>query len=124
MRPVYAQRWQTLERGAQEHWSNFMQVQPGNAGLHLSSRIADPAAAETPIDCARRHLPGALPLSAYAAAPLRQSGLCIGYGGVEVDQIATAVQALGAAMRSSRYCRRSKIRGIIRHLGVVDGPTI
>jgi DNA-binding transcriptional MocR family regulator len=43
--------------------------------------------------------------------PTRQAGLCIGYGGVEVDQIATAVQALGAAMRSSRYWRGTKRGG-------------
>jgi GntR family transcriptional regulator/MocR family aminotransferase len=57
------------------------------------------------IECARLHLPGALPLSAYTIGATKQHGLCIGYGGVEVDQIANAVRALGAAMRNLRRNR-------------------
>jgi GntR family transcriptional regulator/MocR family aminotransferase len=102
MRPIYAQRRRAIEQGAQEHWANFMQLVPGNAGLHLSTRILDRAMSGSIVECARKHLPGALPLSAYAMGPLRQHGLCIGYGGVEVDQIASAVRALGAAVRAVR----------------------
>jgi GntR family transcriptional regulator / MocR family aminotransferase len=79
-----------------------MQLVPGNAGLHLGTRIVDRAMSSSIVECARKHLPGALPLSAYAMGTLRQHGLCIGYGGVEVDQIASAVRALGAAMRAAR----------------------
>jgi len=90
-----------IEKGAQDHWADSMQVLLGNAGLHLSTRIADPTMAQAIAECARQHLPGALPLSAYTLGPTRQHGLCIGYGSVEVDQIASAVRALGAAMRSA-----------------------
>ena len=102
MRPIYAQRRRAFERGAQGHWADCVQVLPGNAGLHLSARIVDPGMSQAVIECARRHLPGALPLSAYSIGTTRQHGLCIGYGGVEVDQIASAVRALGAAMRALR----------------------
>jgi GntR family transcriptional regulator/MocR family aminotransferase len=105
MRPIYAQRRRALEQGAQEHWANCMEVLPGNAGLHLSTRIVDAAMAPAILECARQHLPGALPLSAYSIGAARQPGLCIGYGGVEVDQIASAVRALGAATRSVRQRR-------------------
>jgi GntR family transcriptional regulator / MocR family aminotransferase len=101
MRPIYAQRRRALGNGAQEHWAGFMEVIPGNAGLHLSTRIAEPARSRAIIDCALPHLPGALPLSAYSAGASKRHGLCIGYGGVEVDQIATAVRAVGAAMRTA-----------------------
>jgi GntR family transcriptional regulator/MocR family aminotransferase len=77
-----------------------MQVLPGNAGLHLSARIVDADMSPGIVECARQYLPGALPLSAYSTGTLRQHGMCIGYGGVDVDQIASAVRALGAAMRA------------------------
>jgi GntR family transcriptional regulator/MocR family aminotransferase len=102
MRPVYAQRRRALEQGAQEHWGNFMHVLPGNAGLHLSTRIVDTAMSQAIFECARQHLPGALPLSAYSLGATRPQGLCIGYGGVEVDQIASAARTLGVAMRGVR----------------------
>ena len=107
MRLVYSQRRRTLEQGAQDHWANFMEMLPGNAGLHMSARIVDPAMSQAILKCASRHLPGALPLSAYTMGTAKQHGLCIGYGGVEVDQIASAVRGLGGAMRTLR--RRGSI---------------
>jgi GntR family transcriptional regulator / MocR family aminotransferase len=113
MRTVYAQRRRALEQGAQRHWANWMQVLPGNAGLHLSTRIGDAAMSKFIVECAHRHLPGALPLSVHSMGTTPRtaqrttqrttqlSGLCIGYGGVEVDQIASAVRALGGAVRAS-----------------------
>ncbi len=101
MRSVYAQRRRAFEQGAMDHWGGIMQIQPGNAGLHLSTRIDKPALAKLIVACARVHLPGALPLSAYSIGPVQRDGLCIGYGGVDVDQIAGAVRALGAAVRGA-----------------------
>ena len=101
MRPVYAQRRRAFEQGALAHWDGWMRIGPGNAGLHLSTRIDDPAMAKVIVEAARVHLPGALPLSAYSMGGLQQHGLCIGYGGVDVDRIAAAVRALGAAVRAA-----------------------
>jgi GntR family transcriptional regulator/MocR family aminotransferase len=101
MRPLYAQRRRAFEQGALAHWAGWMRIGPGNAGLHLSTRIDDPAMAKVIMEAARLHLPGALPLSAYSIGDQQQQGLCIGYGGVDVDQIASAVRALGAALRAA-----------------------
>ena len=106
MRPIYAQRRRALEKGAQDHWAGYMEVLPGNAGLHLSTRIADPAKARVIAECAAQHLPGSLPLSAYTVGSTKLHGLCIGYGGVEVDQIASAIRALGGALRAAAGRRR------------------
>jgi GntR family transcriptional regulator/MocR family aminotransferase len=100
MRPIYLQRRQALERAAQQHWGAWMQVQPGLAGLHLSTRITDRSLAPAILAAARQHLPGALPLAAHSIGKAPPPGLCIGYGGVEVDQIVSAVRALGAAVRA------------------------
>lgn len=105
MRPIYAQRRRAFEQGAQDHWADFLQILPGNAGLHLSARIVDAAMSQAIFELARKHLVGALPLSAYSIGTTRPHGLCIGYGGVEVDQIASAVRALGTAMRTLRRRR-------------------
>ncbi len=101
MRGVYAQRRRAFEQGAQAHWAGWMEVSPGNAGLHLSTRITDPSMEQRIIECAQIHLPGAMPLPAYAMGAISQRGLCIGFGVADVDQIASAVRALGAALRSA-----------------------
>jgi len=101
MRPIYAQRRQALVRGIEEHLGEWLQVLPGNAGLHLSARIRRSSFSNAVVQAALDHLPGALPLSAYAVVKARMHGLCIGYGCVEVDQIARAVRAMGRALRTS-----------------------
>ncbi|MBW8845160.1 MAG: PLP-dependent aminotransferase family protein [Burkholderiales bacterium] len=97
MRPIYAQRRQALERGLERHLAQWLQVLPGNAGLHLSARVLKGSSAAAIFQAARDHLPGAVPLSAYAVNE-RTQGLCIGYGCMEVDPIARAVRAMGRAL--------------------------
>ena len=98
MRPIYAQRRQTLVRGIEQRLGRWLQVLPGNAGLHLSARILKDSSAAAVLEAARDHLPGALSLAAYAMAKARVPGLCIGYGCVEVDQIARAIRGMGRAL--------------------------
>jgi GntR family transcriptional regulator/MocR family aminotransferase len=98
MRPIYAQRRQTLVQGMEQRLGQWLQVLPGNAGLHLSARILKAPSTAAVLQAALDHLPGALPLSAYAATKGRMPGLCIGYGCVEVDQIARAVRGMGRAL--------------------------
>jgi len=98
MRPIYAQRRQAMGRSIEQHLGQWLQVLPGNAGLHLSARIHKGASTAAVLQAALDHLPGTLPLSAYAIAKARMHGLCIGYGCVEVDQIARAVRGMGRAL--------------------------
>ena len=98
MRPIYARRRQALEHGMERHLGKWLQVLPGNAGLHLSARIRREASTATVLQAALDHLPGALPLSAHAVVKERMPGLCIGYGCLEVDHIARAVRAMSRAL--------------------------
>jgi GntR family transcriptional regulator / MocR family aminotransferase len=98
MRPIYAQRRQALVRGIEHHLGQWLQVLPGNAGLHLTARIQKSSSTDVVLRAAINHLPGALPLSTYAIVKTRIDGLCIGYGSVEVDQIARAIRAMGRAL--------------------------
>jgi GntR family transcriptional regulator/MocR family aminotransferase len=85
-------------QGIEQCLGPWLEVMPGNAGLHLSARLRRGSSAAAVFQAARDHLPGALPLTAYAAAPTRAHGLCIGYGCVEVDQIVRAVRGMGRAL--------------------------
>ena len=98
MRPIYSQRRQALVQGMEQRLGRWLKVLPGNAGLHLCARINKGSSAVAALQAALDHLPGALPLSAYAIAKTRMHGLCIGYGCVEVDQIARAVRGMGRAL--------------------------
>ena len=102
MRPIYAQRRHALTRGIDQHLGGWLEVLPGNVGLHLCARIRDAAAAVAVIKAAREHLPGALPLSEYSFGNRRIPGVCIGYGCVEVDQIVRAARAMGRALDGRR----------------------
>lgn len=98
MRPIYAQRRQAMARGIEQHLGQWLQVLPGNAGLHLSAGIHKGSSTAAVLQAALDHLPGTLPLSAYAIVKARTQGLCIGYGCVEVDQIARAIRGMGRAL--------------------------
>lgn len=100
MRPIYAQRRSALTRGIEQHLGRWLEVLPGNVGLHLCARLRDASSAAAVIRAARDHLPGALPLSEYSFGSKRMQGLCIGYGCVEVDQIVRALRAMGRALES------------------------
>lgn len=101
MRPVYRQRRQALVKALEAHLGPWVEVLPGAAGLHLSVRARDPAAMPTILGMAQQHLPGVLPLSLYTMGRLPLHGLCIGYGCVEVEQIARAVRSAGRALAAT-----------------------
>jgi GntR family transcriptional regulator / MocR family aminotransferase len=95
-RPHDALQTLDLVRGIEQRLGRWLQVLPGNAGLHRSARVCEAASTSAVLKAALEHWPGALPLSAHAIGKLRVQGLCIGYGCVEVDQIARAVGAISA----------------------------
>lgn len=92
------QRRQALVNGLEAHLGRWVEVLPGAAGLHLSVRAREAATMPALLDVAQLHLPGVLPLSLYALGKLQVHGLCIGYGCVEVEQIARAVRSAGRAL--------------------------
>ena len=47
MRPIYAQHRRAIEQGARDHSADFLQMLPGNAGLHLSARIVKASMSHT-----------------------------------------------------------------------------
>lgn len=109
MRPIYSQRREALASAIDAHLSPWLEVLPGSAGLHLAARIREFAFVDDVVKAAFEHLPGAQPLTPYTIGKPYLRGLCIGYGSVEVEQIACAVREMGSALRgrSARSLRGS-----------------
>ena len=98
MRPIYRQRRDALVHGIEAALGRWVEVLPGAAGLHLSVRARQAGSMPTLLDAVQQHMPGVLPLSAYALGKPAIQGLCMGYGCVEVEQIVKAVRAAGRAV--------------------------
>lgn len=98
MRPIYQQRRRALVNGIEATLGHWLEVLPGAAGMHLSARARQGAGAPGWLEGVRQHLPGALPLSLYTLGRPVLHGLCIGYGCVEIEQIAKAVRSAGRAL--------------------------
>lgn len=101
MRPIYAERRRSLARAIDAHLSRWLEVLPGAAGLHLTARLRDPSTETLVANAAQECLPGALTLAPYTIGKPYLKGLCIGYGCVEVEQIASAVRSMGRMLRSA-----------------------
>lgn len=100
MRPVYSRRRKVLANAIEEHLSRWLEVLPGAAGLHLTARIRDATLAADVTKAALNHLPGVLPVATDTIGKPDLQGLCIGYGCVEVEQIAPAVREMERALRT------------------------
>lgn len=98
MRPIYRERRQALVHGLEAALQRWVEVLPGAAGLHLSVRAREPARMAVLLEAVQAHMPGVLPLSAYAVGRPVVQGLCIGYGCIEAEPIGRAVRAAGRAL--------------------------
>ena len=108
MRPIYAQRRDTLLRGLEKHLKPWLAPIPSEAGLHLAARIRDPERAADVIAQARRYTPGAQAIAEYASAPAScPPALSFGYGVIDADEIAASLQRLGRALAGKRAATRS-----------------
>jgi GntR family transcriptional regulator/MocR family aminotransferase len=71
---------------------------PSEAGLHLAARIRDPAQAERVIARVRQYAPGAQSVAEYAASSPEQPAVVFGYGVIDQEAIAPALQQLRRAL--------------------------
>jgi GntR family transcriptional regulator/MocR family aminotransferase len=100
MRGVYlARRDAVLEELAR--LNTWLQPIASEAGMHLAARIVEPALAPTIISVAKRHLAGVQSTLEYAASPLCQPALAIGYGVIETDEISAAFKTFRRALQSA-----------------------
>jgi len=105
MRRLYAERRRALLDGLAEDLGPWLQPLPGEAGIHLATRIRQRSAAARLIAQAREHTPGAQPLSRFALGAEPEPGLVFGFGCIEAAAIRSALRNLARALaREERSC--------------------
>jgi len=100
MRPIYAERREALLDGLDRYLRDWFEPIPSEAGLHLAARIRAPALADAIFAKARVHVPGAMSAGEYSREPLQRPALTFGYGVIDADEIAPALQGFARALAS------------------------
>jgi GntR family transcriptional regulator/MocR family aminotransferase len=100
MRTIYAARQRALVDASREHLAGLLDVQPGEAGLHLvgwlppgtNDRAASASALSQGVE--------APPLSAYRIVLEGRPGLALGYAAVDETEIQAGTRRLAVALRA------------------------
>lgn len=100
MRPIYAQRRQTLLDALTTDFAPWLTVLPASAGLHLSALARKPADVAKLAQHAREL--GIGTLAAYHAGKGAPAGLVFGFGAIDEAKIGPALAALRRALGAGR----------------------
>lgn len=94
MRLLYAKRQQVLVDAIREQCSDWLEVAPAPAGLHLVGWLA-PGLNDVAVAAKfAKHEIYTPPLSTYSLTPLERGGLVLGYAGVTEGDIVAAVKQM------------------------------
>lgn len=94
MRTLYAERQQTLVATLQQQVGDYVTVGAAEAGLHLVAWCIPPIQDQLIAKVAWQQGVEVAPISAYAMLSPARSGLVLGYGMLNQDEIRTGVRAL------------------------------
>ena len=101
MRPVYAERHDTLLRAIEQHLPHRLAPVPSLAGLHLSAALRAPDPAAWWQAAAAGAGVRIATLAPSVRRPLVLNGLVFGYGLIETSDIEPGIRALAQALRQS-----------------------
>lgn len=94
MRPIYGQRREALLGGLRRELSDWLEVIPSEAGLHLAARIRDPRQTQRIVEAMHRCTPGAQTTADYAMLPGPPRALTFGYGVIDANEIGRALRRM------------------------------
>jgi GntR family transcriptional regulator/MocR family aminotransferase len=94
MRPIYGQRREALLGGLRRELSDWLEVIPSEAGLHLAARIRDRKQTARIVEAMHRCTPGAQTTADYAMLPGPSWALTFGYGVIDADEIGRALRKM------------------------------
>lgn len=94
MRPIYGQRREALLGGLRRDLTEWLEVIPSEAGLHLAARIREPRQAVAIVEAMRRCTPGAQTTSDYAMQAAPPWALSFGYGVIDAGEIGPALRRM------------------------------
>lgn len=95
MRAIYLRRRLALLDGLARHCDGRLRVHNADAGLHITTFLADGVHDLNVIERMDARGLTATPLSACYAGPVRRNGLMLGFGGFPEQRIERATRALG-----------------------------
>ena len=98
MRPIYAERREALLHGLRRDLSEWLEIIPSEAGLHLAARIRQPAQTAAILEAMRRCTPGAQTTADYAMLPGAPWALTFGYGVIDAEEITRALKRMRRAL--------------------------
>jgi GntR family transcriptional regulator/MocR family aminotransferase len=102
MRRVYGDRRAALLEALARHCGDRLQPIPGEAGLHLATRLTAPLKAKALAATVADDGVNLLSLDQFAVQRHAQNGLAFGYGMIRAEQIDEAIRRLARAMRRER----------------------
>lgn len=101
MQALYAVRGAALVAAVAAECGELLDVRMPETGMHVVGWLPPGWDDRIVTHQANRAGIGALPLAAFALAPLPRGGLVLGYGGVPAEQMRAAVERLGRAIRTA-----------------------
>jgi GntR family transcriptional regulator / MocR family aminotransferase len=99
MHGVYVRRRSALLEGLRRECAGLLTVHNADAGLHVSTFLADSLEDRDVVARMARMDLVASPLSSCYAGPHPRSGLLLGFGGSDETELLTAARTLGAILR-------------------------
>lgn len=100
---VYAERHDLVLDVLRRDFTDWLDVIPASAGLHVCTRVRDgvPVDVDAAIDRAARSEVAVGSLATYCGERPAQAGLVIGYGAIDTERIETGLSRLAAALAGS-----------------------
>lgn len=110
MRRVYASRRNALVESAQHHLGGLLELEPGDAGLHVLGWLPQGVDDREAAGHAAVHGVAVMPLSAFCSRSLPRGGLILSYGASNVEAIHEVMPRLARALHEVAGRRDSSKR--------------
>ncbi|HEV8580302.1 MAG TPA: PLP-dependent aminotransferase family protein [Thermoanaerobaculia bacterium] len=105
MRVIYAARQRSLLNAAQSELKGLLDVEPGEAGMHLMGWLPESLDDHAAAIAAASHGVEVTPLSAYCLRPPQRGALRLGYTGYAPKQLWEGARRLASALRGQGFKR-------------------
>lgn len=102
MKQLYHERQSILLEQADTRLHGLLEIEPGQAGMHVVGRLATGIDDRQAADLAFEHMVDTPPLSVYYLTPPSIQGLVLGYTGIDAPAIRDGVERLARALEIAR----------------------
>jgi len=122
-RSLYAQRRAALLEAASRDLGGLLEIEPGQAGMHLLGWLPEGVDDRAASRIAATHGVEVVPLSAYAIEPTSRGGLLLGYAAVTEREISDAARRLAQALETLARTDRAQMAPLtVAEMALVPRP--